>query len=93
MSKHPEKYRLGIYEKFSGLGYLRWTLDEEADLFFLQAVYDLLYKPGTIFQTGEILELLQREPRLMSINQGITRNEGLLKSLLQDETYLKERGP
>jgi spore coat polysaccharide biosynthesis protein SpsF len=91
--KHPEKYRVDIYEKFFGLAHLRWTLDEEADLLFLQAVYDRLYKPGTIFQTGEILELLQREPRLMSINQGITRNEGLLKSLLQDEAYLKERSP
>jgi hypothetical protein len=27
----------------------------------------------------------------MSINQGITRNEGLLKSLSEDEAYLKEK--
>jgi spore coat polysaccharide biosynthesis protein SpsF len=89
--KHPEKFRLGIYEKFSGLGHLRWTLDEEADLHFLQAVFERLYKPDAIFQTGDILELLRREPELMSINQGITRNEGLLKSLSEDEAYLKEK--
>ncbi|HUJ90052.1 MAG TPA: glycosyltransferase family protein [Syntrophorhabdales bacterium] len=89
--KHPEKYRVGSYEKFSGLGHLRWTFDEEADLRFLQAIYERLYRPGTIFRTGEILELLQREPELMSINQGITRNEGLLKSLLEDEASFNEK--
>jgi spore coat polysaccharide biosynthesis protein SpsF len=91
--KHPEKYRLGSYEKFSGLAHLRWTLDEEADLSFLQAVYERLYRPGTIFHTGDILELLEREPKLVDINCGITRNEGLLKSLAQDEVYLKEKTP
>ena len=89
--KHPEKYRKGSYEKFSGLAHHRWTLDEEADLYFLQAVYERLYRPDTMFSTGEILELLRREPELVKINRGITRNEGLLKSLVQDEAYLKEK--
>jgi spore coat polysaccharide biosynthesis protein SpsF len=92
-AKHPEKYRKGSYEKFSGLAHLRWTLDEEADLYFLQAVYERLYRRDTIFYTAEILELLRREPELLAINQGIIRNEGLLKSLVQDEAYLKEITP
>ncbi len=89
--KHREKYRVGTYVKFSGLAHHRWTLDEEADLRFLEAVYQRLYRSGSYFGTGEILELLQREPQLMSINKGITRNEGLLKSLVQDEAFLKEK--
>ncbi len=88
--KHPEKYRKGSYEKFSGLAHLRWTLDEEADLYFLQAVYERLYRRNRTFHTAEILELLRREPELLAINRGIVRNEGLLKSLAQDGAYLKE---
>jgi 4-aminobutyrate aminotransferase-like enzyme len=36
-----------------------------------------------------VLELLAREPALMTINTGIVRNEGLLKSLEKDKTFMK----
>jgi spore coat polysaccharide biosynthesis protein SpsF len=89
MKKHPEKYKTGAYEKFSGLARHRWTLDEEADLRFLEAVFERLYKEGEIFLTRNILDLLETEPRIMEINSGITRNEGYLKSLAEDERYLQ----
>jgi spore coat polysaccharide biosynthesis protein SpsF len=89
--KHPDKYRIGSYRKFAGLSHLRWTLDEIMDLHFLQAIYERLYKPGEIFLTRDILTLLEREPELMQINGGIIRNEGYLKSLHEDEEYLKEK--
>jgi len=88
MKKHPDKYRLGHLEKFKGLGHHRWTLDEEADLRFLQTVFDRLYEPGKIFLTHEILDLLEAEPQLMEINAGIIRNEGYLKSLAEDDKFL-----
>ena len=88
MGKHPEKYRIGRYEKFKGLGHHRWTLDEQADLRSLEAVFDRLYRPGKIFFTQEILDLLEKEPQLMEINAGIIRNEGYLKSLAEDEKFL-----
>lgn len=91
MSKHPEKYKIGVYEKFKGLGHLRWTLDEEADLRFLQAIFDRLHKPGKIFLTQEILDLLEKEPQLMEINSYIIRNEGYLKSLAEDESFLQSK--
>jgi spore coat polysaccharide biosynthesis protein SpsF len=91
MEKHPEKYRISDYRKFTGLSHLRWTIDEEPDLRLLQTIYERLYKPGDIFLTGDILTLLEREPELMQINGGIIRNEGYLKSLHEDEEYLKEK--
>lgn len=91
MGKHPEKYKMGSYERFTGLAHHRWTLDEEADYRFLQEIFGRLYKPGEIFLAQDVLELLRKEPRLMEINAGITRNEGYLKSLAEDEEYLKKR--
>ncbi len=88
MYKHPEKYKIGTYKKFKGLAHHRWTLDEEADLRFLEAVYERLYKEGEIFLTQDILDLLEAEPQIMEINSGITRNEGYLKSLAEDERQL-----
>ncbi len=91
MAKHPEKYKIGGYEKFKGLGHHRWTLDEEADYKFLSMVFDKLYKPEKIFLTRDILELLEREPELTRINYHIMRNEGYLKSLKKDEKFLESQ--
>jgi glutamate-1-semialdehyde 2,1-aminomutase len=89
---HREKYRIGTYEPFKGLSHMRWTLDEEADLRFLEAVFERLYSPDRMFLTPDVLELLAREPALMTINTGIVRNEGLLKSLEKDKTFMKGQG-
>jgi spore coat polysaccharide biosynthesis protein SpsF len=90
IKNHTEKYKIGTYEKFKGLSHHRWTLDEEADLLFLQAIYDRIYRQGQIFATQDILDLLEREPHLMEINSGIVRNEGYLKSLKEDERFLQD---
>lgn len=88
IDKHPEKYRIGGFYKFKGLGHHRWTLDEDADYRFLTAVFDRLYKPERIFLTRDILSLLDRQPELLEINAHIMRNEGYLKSLAEDRDYL-----
>lgn len=82
---HPELFRLGSLEKFTGMAHHRWTLDEPRDLAFLQAVFERLQrKGGTPFFVQDILDLLAREPGLLQVNQGIVRNEGLIKSLATD---------
>ena len=82
---HPELFRIGYIEKFKGQAHHRWTLDEPEDLLFLQAVFESLEQGNRqTFVAEDILELLVREPNLMKINQGIVRNEGLIKSLAND---------
>jgi len=78
---HPEQFKIGSLEKFSGLSHHRWTLDESRDYEFLQVVFERLHKEGSLFRASEILALMAREPDLMQINSGIIRNEGYLKSL------------
>lgn len=92
INNHKGRYKIGVYEKFRGLAHHRWTLDEDADLHLLQAVFERLYKPGTIFLTQDILNLMEAEPQLMEINAGIVRNEGYQKSLAEDERYLQSKG-
>ncbi len=41
--------------------------------------------------TQDILELLEKEPYLMGINSDIVRNEGYIKSLREDEEYLRNK--
>ena len=39
----------------------------------------------------EILNVLENEPDLLKIHEGHHPNEGLLKSLKEDESFLKEK--
>jgi hypothetical protein len=51
----------------------------------LQSLFARLQRPaGQPFLTQDILDLLAREPELLQTNEGIVRNEGLLKSMAAD---------
>ncbi|HEY2900970.1 MAG TPA: aminotransferase class III-fold pyridoxal phosphate-dependent enzyme [Polyangia bacterium] len=64
---------------------LRWTVDEPADLAFMQAVYARLDGEGGRFGMADVLALLQREPGLASLNAGIIRHEGYYLSLIKEK--------
>lgn len=86
---HPEWFRIGYLDKFKGLAHQRWTLDEPRDLVFLQSVFERLQRSdGRPFLTQDLLDLLQREPELAQANDGVVRNEGLIKSLAADKGAL-----
>lgn len=84
IEKHPELFKIGGFNKFTGLSHLRWTLDEPRDYQFLQTVFSRLYQEDSIFFAADVLALLEREPELTAINSHIIRNEGYLKSILND---------
>ena len=84
IEKHPEMFKSGGFTKFTGLSHHRWTLDEPRDYEFLQVVFSRLHRPDQIFLASDMLALLENEPELININSSIVRNEGYLKSLLED---------
>jgi spore coat polysaccharide biosynthesis protein SpsF len=88
MEGHPEKFKIGGYEKFKGMGHYRWTLDTEDDYKFLSEVFSRLYKENELFLTEDIVRLMEREPDLMQLNSHVQRNEGYIKSLDNDKKFL-----
>ena len=82
--KHPERIRIGDVDCTADYGDLRWTVDEPCDFAFVEAVYEKLYAKNNDFSMQDILALLKEHPDLRMLNQGIVRNEGLLKSLAED---------
>jgi len=84
IEKHPELFKSGGLYKFAGLFHHRWTLDEPRDYEFLQAIFARLYREETPFLATEVLALLEKEPDLININSQIVRDEGFLKSLVED---------
>ena len=87
--KQPQRFRV-LRIPFPGApGPQRWTVDEERDLAFVRAVYARLYVPGHLFGWREVVALLEREPALACLNQGIERNAGYRRSL---EREAREEG-
>ncbi|BEU86830.1 glycosyltransferase family protein [Selenomonas sp. TAMA-11512] len=81
---NPECFRIGSFDSTEDYGDLRWTVDEPRDFAFVKAVYEQLYPANHDFTMQDILALLDEKPELLEINQGISRNEGLQKSLAED---------
>jgi spore coat polysaccharide biosynthesis protein SpsF len=52
---------------------IRLTLDTEADLELIRALYDALYVPGRTFGLDEILEHIDRNPDLADLNRQIVQ--------------------
>jgi len=88
---HPNLFSILNFECEEDLSGLRWTLDTEKDLEFAREVYSRLYTPGRIFLIVDILRLLEREPQLKQINEGIERNLGYKKSVSEEKINEENR--
>lgn len=88
----PEIFPRDNVENPINLSHLRWTVDEPADLAFVEAIYRSLYPQNPAFATAEILELLDRNPKLADINAGFERDEGMAKSLAEDAEIIRRTG-
>lgn len=86
---HPERFRIGNVDCVEDYGNLRWTVDEPRDFALVEAIYEHLYPSNPDFSMQDILALFDEKPELRSINQGIVRNEGLQKSIAEDELLHK----
>ncbi len=84
MYNDKNKLKLGNLLSDNNNFNLRWTVDELEDFVFVSKIYGALYMKNNFFNSKDIMNFLEIKPDLVEINQGITRNEGMLKSLEKD---------
>lgn len=84
---HPELFKILVYDfPIGGAGHYRWTLDEQRDLDLISSVYKYYTSMGKEdFVTEDVIRYLGEHPEILELNSGIMRNEGLAKSLREDE--------
>lgn len=82
--QQPDRFRLGSFRAGNDLSRLRWTVDEPADYNLVCRIYEALYPVKPFFTTVDIVNFLDRNPELKSMNTIHQRNEGLEKSLSED---------
>ena len=66
---------------------LRWTLDYEVDLKLIRNVISRISTRP--IHMKDILELFKNEPNLKKINQDHKPNEGYMRSLKEDEEFIR----
>ena len=85
IKNNKNEYNLGNIEYSKDLSDLRWTVDEKEDFNLISQIYESLYEDKELFLMEDILNLFENNPDLLKINEMYERNEGLMKSLENDE--------
>jgi spore coat polysaccharide biosynthesis protein SpsF len=81
--KTTENFKLLNFEMSRDLSAWRWTVDKPVDLVFIKALLKLA--SNNIFANYlDLIAIIDKNPALMDINSGVTRNEGYLKSLYKE---------
>jgi spore coat polysaccharide biosynthesis protein SpsF len=79
---HPEIYHLEAFHaqgEFAALHRPQWrfTVDTEADLAFVRAVFQALYQEGRPFTLDEVADFLCRRPEITALNAGCKQSNPL----------------
>jgi len=85
--KRPGAFKLGSFESSLNLSHHRWTVDYEEDFELVRRIYEALYRKDPNFTTARILAWLRANPEAAVSNGKHFRNDGYLKSLLEDGRF------
>jgi spore coat polysaccharide biosynthesis protein SpsF len=84
MYKHPEKFTICDFECERNLSSWRWTVDRPEDLHFANVVFAHFHDQPLVSYV-DVVQWLDKNPRIREINAGSVRGEGYLRSLKLDE--------
>jgi spore coat polysaccharide biosynthesis protein SpsF len=85
--QNPARFVLRNVAHATDLSGLRWTVDEPADLAFVQAVYSALYPNNPDFAMVDVLEWVANHPETVAPLGAFTRNAGLAASLAKENPH------
>lgn len=85
INDNTKRFNIGYVKGDIDLSHLRWTVDEPEDFILVEKIYQNLYLENPNFLTNDILQLLDKKPELLEINQQFERNEGLKISLAKEK--------
>jgi len=89
MRNKKNNFKLYNLESVMNLRDIRITVDRKQDYELVKKIISKVKKRPILL--NDVSELLKNEPSLNEINQDITPNEGMIKSLKKDEIFLKNK--
>lgn len=91
IKNHPELFKISSFEDKHDYSHLRWTVDEEKDFELIVQFFKNLYPDNNLFSVKDILEFLELRPELKTYNTSFKRDEGLTRSIEEDDVWLKHK--
>lgn len=76
MIKNPNIFKMGNVANDEDISSIRLTLDEKEDMVLIKKIYKELYKTNRFFGLKEIMQLFKQKPKLIKINQHISKTKG-----------------
>jgi spore coat polysaccharide biosynthesis protein SpsF len=73
--EHPEKFSLHNLSYDDDLSHYRWLLETPEDYELIKIFYDNLYDKNSLFGMDDILELLEKNPKIAQINNFHRQNQ------------------
>ena len=93
LRNHRDVHKLSVHGPGGTTIDHRWTLDNEADLRFLRALFQRLPPGAPGYDYRVPLMIVEQDPALAAMNAGQDRDAGLRKSLVQDENASRVAEP
>ncbi len=85
---HKDKFKIFNVINSEDLSHLRWEVDREKDFELVKIIVERIKSRPILLK--DIMNLYAQEPILFNINRNNNPNEGYLKSLKDDEEFVKQ---
>ena len=85
---HKDKFKIFNVVNPENLSHLRWEVDREKDFELVKIIVERVKSRPILLK--DIMNLYAHEPVLFNINRNDNPNEGYLKSLKDDEEFVKQ---
>ena len=73
--RHAQRYRLSNVAYSRDCSRHRWTVDTEKDFLLIKQILEILYPEKPNFSMEDVLDLIDRDPSLFSINAHVEQKE------------------
>ncbi len=88
--QNPEIFKIYHYKSERNLSEYRLTLDYIEDYELLKIIYKYLYKKNKKFTLEDIIDFLDKNPKIKNINAQIKKNTGWQGASTKDKKFLKK---
>ena len=86
-TNNEDKFKIKNIENLENFSHLRWAVDRREDLELVRIIVSKIKKRPILMR--DIIDLFNKEPELIKTNENVNKEESNLKSLKEDEEFLK----
>lgn len=84
---NPQIFKITNFRNTDDLSYIRCTVDRTNDLVFVRNIYQKISRKKHVIKTADIVDIIKKNPHLLTLNNRIPFDEGYKISLKNDTSF------